>query len=106
VRVATRIPGNPSSEAPKGAAAVWYAVGSPVRTQSAGDSPTPFDSRHYSAAYSVVPIRNTTVWAPADVADAALELVKGRVAGTIRKDLLVLLRRLHRRVVSAASWCS
>ena len=40
-------------------AAVRLAVGSPVRTQSAAVSPTPFDSRHYSAVYSVMSVRIT-----------------------------------------------
>ena len=42
-------------------AAVRLAVGSPVRTQSAAVSTTLFNARHVSVAYSVVPVRNTTV---------------------------------------------
>jgi hypothetical protein len=42
-------------------AKVPQAVGSPVRTQSAAVSPTPINPRHYSAVYSVVLVRNTTV---------------------------------------------
>ena len=44
-----------------GRVAVWQTVGSPVRTQSAGASPTPLNPRHFSAVYSVVPVRITIV---------------------------------------------
>ena len=58
--ICARMPWDPNTEAMRSARR-GVAVGSPVRTQSAGVSLTPFNPRHYSAVYTVVPVRINVV---------------------------------------------
>ena len=54
-----RIRGAAADRGDRANAAVGLAVGSPVRTQSAGVSPTSINLGHYSAVYSLVAVRTT-----------------------------------------------